>query len=51
MKHDNLGLTRDPNNAAATGEQRFPDGYRRIDSARIFHVHLRDYRHLNGKVE
>ena len=52
VKDDNLGLTWDPNNAGASGEQSFPDGYRKLDPARIFHVHLRDYHHLpNGKVE
>ncbi len=47
-----LGLTWDPNNAGASGERSFPDGYRLLDPARIFHVHLRDYRHRpDGKVE
>ena len=47
-----LGLTWDPNNAGASGEQAFPDGYRLLDPARIFHVHLRDYAHRpDGKVE
>jgi sugar phosphate isomerase/epimerase len=49
---DNLGLTWDPNNAGMSGEKAFPDGYRQLDPARIFHVHLRDYRHTpDGKVE
>ena len=48
----NLGLTWDPNNAGASGEKAFPDGYRKLDPARIIHVHLRDYRHTpDGKVE
>lgn len=52
VKEDNLGLTWDPNNAGASGEHSFPDGYRKLDPARIFHVHLRDYRHRpDGKVE
>jgi sugar phosphate isomerase/epimerase len=52
VKDDNLGLTWDPNNAGASGEKAFPDGYRKLDAARIFHVHLRDYRHMpDGKVE
>ncbi|MDP8979736.1 MAG: sugar phosphate isomerase/epimerase [Acidobacteriota bacterium] len=52
VKEDNLGLTWDPNNAAASGERPFPDGYRLLDPARIFHVHLRDFRHLpSGKME
>lgn len=47
-----LGLTWDPNNAAAEGENPFPGGYRRLDPARIFHVHLRDYKRTGeGKVE
>jgi sugar phosphate isomerase/epimerase len=52
VHEDNLGLTWDPNNAGACGERSFPDGYRMLDPARIFHVHLRDYRHQPaGKVE
>ena len=52
VKEDNFGLTWDPNNAGASGEKAFPDGYRKLDPARIFHVHLRDYRHTpDGKVE
>jgi L-ribulose-5-phosphate 3-epimerase len=50
VKEDNVGMTWDPNNAAESGEQSFPDGYRHLDPARIFHVHLRDYKHENGKV-
>ena len=47
-----LGLVWDPNNAGASGEQAFPNGYRLLDPARIIHVHLRDYRHNpDGKVE
>ena len=44
VKEDNLGLTWDPNNAGASGEKSFPDGYRLLDPARIIHVHLRDYK-------
>jgi sugar phosphate isomerase/epimerase len=52
VKEDNLGLTWDPNNAGASGEKSFPDGYRLLDPARILHVHLRDYKHnAEGKVE
>jgi L-ribulose-5-phosphate 3-epimerase len=52
VQADNLGLTWDPNNAGEGGEKSFPDGYRLLDPARIFHVHLRDYRHRpDGKVE
>jgi len=50
VKADNLGVTWDPNNAGQSGEQAFPDGYRKLDPARIFHVHLRDYKHQDGKV-
>jgi len=50
VKESNIGLTWDPNNAGESGEQSFPDGYRKLDPARIFHVHLRDYKHQNGKV-
>ena len=50
VKEENVGLTWDPNNAAESGEQSFPDGYRKLDPARIFHVHLRDYKHQDGKV-
>lgn len=50
---DSLGLTWDPNNSAASGDPRpYPDGYKLLDPARIFHVHFRDYRHLpDGKTE
>ena len=52
VKNDNLGLTWDPNNAAEKGETPFPDGFRLLDPARIFHVHVRDFRHRpDGKVE
>ena len=51
VKEANVGITWDPNNAGESGEQSFPDGYRKMDPARIFHVHLRDYKHLpDGKV-
>jgi sugar phosphate isomerase/epimerase len=50
VKDHNVGMVWDPNNAAESGEQSFPDGYRKLDPARIFHVHLRDYKHQNGKV-
>lgn len=52
VSHDSLGLAWDPNNAASSGESPLPDGYRKLDPARIFHVHLRDYRHKpDGSVE
>lgn len=51
VKNENLGLTWDPNNAGASGEKAFPEGFKKIDPARIFHVHLRDYTYKNGKGE
>ncbi len=52
VKADNLGLTWDPNNAGQTGEKSFPEGYAALDPARIFHVHLRDFRKdASGKWE
>ncbi len=52
VNEPNLGLTWDPNNAASAGEKSFPDGYRLLNPARIFHVHLRDFRHKpDGTVE
>lgn len=51
VKENNLGITWDPNNAGESGEQSFPDGYRKMDHSRIWHVHLRDYKHQpDGKV-
>ena len=50
VKEDNVGITWDPNNAAESGEQSYPDGFRKLDPARVFHVHLRDYKHQDGKV-
>jgi sugar phosphate isomerase/epimerase len=50
VKEDNVGLTWDPNNAGESGEQSFPDGYRKLDVARIFHVHVRDYKHQDNKL-
>jgi L-ribulose-5-phosphate 3-epimerase len=51
VKETSVGLTWDPNNAAEMGEKPFPDGYRLLDPARIYNVHIRDYRHADGKVE
>ena len=52
VREDNFGLTWDANNAGQTGEKPFPDGYRKLDVARIIHVHLRDYRkNVAGKYE
>lgn len=43
-REDNVGLAWDPNNAADSEPRPFPTGYGKLDPARIFHVHLRDYR-------
>jgi sugar phosphate isomerase/epimerase len=52
VKAINVGLTWDPNNAAESGEKPFPDGYRLLDPARIYNVHIRDFKHTpDGKVE
>jgi len=52
VQESNLGLTWDPNNAAEKGETPFPDGLRHLDPARMFHVHVRDFRRgAGGKVE
>jgi sugar phosphate isomerase/epimerase len=52
VKAVNVGLTWDPNNAAESGEKPFPDGYRLLDPARIYNVHIRDFKHTpEGKVE
>ncbi len=48
VKSPDLGLTWDPNNAASSGEKSFPDGYRQLDPARIFNIHLRDYKSKPG---
>lgn len=53
IEDEALGLTWDPNNSAASGGLRpYPEGYRLLDPSRIYHVHLRDYRHLpSGRTE
>jgi L-ribulose-5-phosphate 3-epimerase len=51
VREANLGLTWDPNNAAHAEPTPFPDGYRKLDPARIFNVHLRDYKRAEGKAE
>jgi sugar phosphate isomerase/epimerase len=51
VREDNLGLTWDPNNASHAEPTPFPDGYRKLDPARIFNVHLRDYKRTPGKAE
>lgn len=51
VSNDNLGLVWDPNNAASCGEDPLREGYPKLDKARIFHVHLRDWRrNPDGKV-
>jgi L-ribulose-5-phosphate 3-epimerase len=50
VREENVGITWDPNNAGQSGEQSYPDGFRNLEVARIFHVHLRDYKHQDGKV-
>ncbi|HEY1342839.1 MAG TPA: sugar phosphate isomerase/epimerase family protein [Bryobacteraceae bacterium] len=50
VKEANVGITWDPNNAGESGEKSFPDGYRKMDPQRIFHVHLRDYKHQGDHV-
>src|SRR5262249_58441614 len=51
VKESNIGATWDPNNAGAANEQSYPDGFAKLDPARIFHVHLRDYKKgPDGKV-
>ncbi len=52
VKASNFGVNWDPNNAASAGEKSFPDGYRQIDPKRIYHIHLRDFKHnAEGSVE
>ena len=48
-----LGLTWDPNNSARAGDREpFPAGYESLDSARVLHVHFRDYRRMaDGDLE
>jgi sugar phosphate isomerase/epimerase len=51
VRESNLGLTWDPNNAAHAEPKPYPDGYRKLDHARIFNVHLRDYKRTASKAE
>ncbi len=52
VPESNLGLTWDPNNARQSGDHPFPEGFKRLDPARIFNVHLRDFRQgANGEIE
>ena len=52
VQDDSFGAIWEPNNSARSGGKSFPEGYRMIDTARIFHIHLRDYcRVASGKYE
>lgn len=53
VRSPGLGLTWDPNNSARAGDDEpFPAGYESLDSSRIFHVHVRDYRRTSeGELE
>lgn len=45
--HPNLKVVWDPANALVSGENPYPDGYRRLPVARIVHVHAKDC-HMEG---
>ena len=42
IQHPNLMVVWDPANAYVSGENPFPDGYRRLPANRIVHVHAKD---------
>jgi sugar phosphate isomerase/epimerase len=42
ISHPNLKVVWDPCNALVSGENPFPEGYRRIGAGRIVHVHAKD---------
>jgi L-ribulose-5-phosphate 3-epimerase len=42
ISHPALGVIWDPANALVAGEVPYPDGYRRLEAARIIHVHAKD---------
>ena len=42
IRHPNLKVVWDPCNALVSGENPFPDGYRRLSADRIVHVHAKD---------
>ena len=42
IDHPNLKVVWDPCNALVSGENPFPEGYRRLPAARIVHVHAKD---------
>jgi len=47
VKHESLKLVWDPANALCSGENPFPDGYRKLPVDRIVHVHTKDC-HMEG---
>jgi L-ribulose-5-phosphate 3-epimerase len=47
VRHPNLQLVWDPANALVSGENPFPEGYRRLPVNRIIHVHAKDC-HMDG---
>jgi L-ribulose-5-phosphate 3-epimerase len=51
ISEPSLQITWDPGNAAFRGETPFPDGYAKIDKARIGHMHCKDARQAAGKWE
>jgi sugar phosphate isomerase/epimerase len=46
--HPALTLIWDPANALVAGEEAFPEGYEKLPSGRIGHVHVKDCRMQNG---
>jgi len=42
IRHPNLKVVWDPCNALVSGENPFPEGYRRLSADRIVHVHAKD---------
>jgi sugar phosphate isomerase/epimerase len=44
VAHPNLRVVWDPANAYVSGETPYPDGYRRLSTERIAHVHAKDCR-------
>ena len=42
VDHPNLKIVWDPANALVSGETPFPDGYSKVEPARIVHVHAKD---------
>jgi len=50
LEHPSLQVVWDPANALVSGEDPFPDGYRKIPPGRIVHVHAKDCWIENHKV-